>query len=323
MKIKIRRLYKLPKFFIRYLRIKQQDINVKKSSNLFIGGIAGRVGTTWLMQLLKDVTKDKYLIIGEHGVFALSQIRYASLDYYQHHSGRNHFLKYLYKYSKTFAYNRRLIYGAGLEGFKAIVPKRAIKLSFSILRDDLKERRTLEEINICFGRFYSNILNYHALLKKGTLNWINKEPCYGRYISDLYNIIPDCKVVVLTRDGRDTALSMVKRGWYNSNLIRCIDIWKMFAEMTFVGLSKVPSQNYLIIKYEDLISDFKNVMIKILIFYGLDSFGDYVKNIDLTQYKYNPKNMNINKWEKEFTQDETSYFKKTSKDIMKKFGYDI
>ncbi len=316
-------LYQLPKFFIRYLRIKQKDINVEKPSNLFIGGISGRVGTSWLMEMLKDITRGKYVIIYEHGVFALSQIRCAGLDYWQHHSGRDDFLNYFYKYAKTFAYNRRLVYGAGLKGFKSIVPKRAIKLAFSILREDLRKYHTLEDFNKCFGMLYSNILNYHALLRTGTLNWINKEPGYGRYITDLYNMIPDCKVVVLTRDGRDTALSMVKRGWYNSNLIRCVDVWKMFAEMTLKGLSKVPSPNYLLIKYEDLISDFKNVMIEILRFYGLDSFEDYVRNIDLTQYKYIPKNMNINKWKKEFTPDEISYFEKTSKDIMKKFGYDI
>lgn len=304
------------------MKIKQQDINVKKSSNLFIGGIAGRVGTSWLMQVLKDVTRDKYVIIGEHGVFALSQIRYAGFDYYQHHSGRNDFLNYIYKYSKTFAYNRRLVYGAGLEGLKGIVPKRAIKLAFFILRKDLKKCQALEDINIHFGRFYSNILNYHALLKKGTLNWINKEPGYGRYINYLYKMIPDCKVVILIRDGRDTALSMAKRGWFRGDIIQCMDVWKVFAEMTLTGLNEVPSQNYCLVKYEDLACDFKKVMIKILRFYGLDEFVDYVRNIDQTQYQYNPKNMNINKWRKELNTEEKRYFEKTSKESMKKFGYD-
>lgn len=289
---------------------------------MFIGGIAGRVGTTWLMKVLRDVTKDQYVMIGEHGVFALSQIRFAGFDYYQSHSGRDDFLSYIYKYTKTFAYNRRLVYGAGLKGFKRIVPKRAIKLAFSILREDLRKYHTLQDINICFGRFYSNILNYHALLMKGTLNWINKEPGYGRYIKYLYNMIPDCKVVILTRDGRDTVLSMMKREWYKGNAIQCIDIWKMFAEKTLKGLSEVPQQNFLLIKYEDLISDFKKVMIDILRFYGLNSFEDYVRNIDLTQYQYIPKSININKWRKELSQNEISYFEKTSKYIMKKFGYD-
>jgi hypothetical protein len=320
---KIKKLYQNPKFIFRYLSIKQQDIHVEKSSNLFIGGIAGRAGTTWLTKVLENITAGNYAIIKEHGVFALSQIRNAGVDYYQNQSGRADFLNYLYKYATSVAYNRRAVYGEGLKGFMAIVPKRAIKLSFLNLKQDLEKYHTLEDFNKCFGRFYSSILNYHALLKTGRLNWINKEPGYGRYINDLYKMMPNCKVVIMIRDGRDTALSMSKREWFNGNLVRCIEVWKTFAEMTLKGLNEVPQKNYLLIKYEDLISEFKNTMVKILNFYGLSSFVNGFKDIDMAHYEYKPRSMNFNKWEKELSQSEMGYFEETCKDIMRQFGYVI
>lgn len=166
---------------------------------------------------IREMLKDKFVIIGEHGSFVLSQFRHAGYEYYQVARGnsetRRAYLRYFYKFVTNEAFDRKKIYGQGLRGFRNLVPRRAIKLAFNALENKLREAQSLQSCNLCFGNFYSRLLNLHSLLQRNTLRWISKEPPYGRHIKDLYDLIPDCRVVVMVRDGRDTALSMAQRGW--------------------------------------------------------------------------------------------------------------
>ena len=322
----VRKIAKHPKIFHRYLKIREEHFNVPKSSNLFIGGVSGRTGTTWLANVMKDITNGRYIVIQEHGFFALSQFRKAGLELLQTGGSdisTKRYIKYLSKFISTYGYKRRRIYGEGNKRLSAIVPKRAIKQAFNVLERDLSMCSNLLECNLCLGRFYSSLLNWHSLLKGDTLNWINKEPGYGAYAKDLFNMIPDCKLLILVRDGRDVALSMARAGWFNRKITRCIDFWKDWTEMTLNGVNDIPQEHYLLIKYEDLISDFNTVMAKILSFFAMDSFIENLQNMDLYAHQNIPKTNNKEKWKKEFSKFELDYFDKECKDIMQKCGYDM
>jgi hypothetical protein len=308
------------------LRIRANDIVVPKNSNLFIGGISGRTGTTWLAGILRLLLKDEFVVMGENGAFVLSQLRNAGYEYYQVTPGsrinKESYLRYFYRFVTREAYCRRKIYGQGLTGFRRIVPRRAIRLAFELLKEDLREACSLQECNVCFGTFYSRILNFHSLSKKGTLNWVSKEPTYGRHIRDLYQMIPDCRVTVMVRDGRDTALSMARRGWCNGDFIRCVDRWRDFTCMTLDSLEDVPAENYLLVNYEQMVVDFDTTLSSILKFYGLEFSGGLLEQVELKD-KHAPRKNNFGKWKLALTEQESAYFEQTCADVMGRLRYEI
>jgi hypothetical protein len=151
------------------------------------------------------------------------------------------------------------------------------------------------------------------------LNWISKEPGYGRHVKELYDMIPDCRVVILARDGRDTALSMAKNGWCNGEVRQCIDRWRLFTQMTLDALELVPSENYLLINYEDLILDFNQKIRQILDFYGINLPQSV---IDEESVKNPPIKDNFNKWKKAMSEAEIAYFEETCQAVMRQLGYE-
>ena len=305
--------------------IGESDFVVRKNSNRFIGGITGRTGTSWLMEALRTALANDYVVIGEHGSFVLSQFRGAGYEYYQvarrASAARESYLRYFYQFVTHEAYDRRKVYGKGLRGLRTLVPKRAIRLAFDALKRELADATDLRSCNECFGNFYARLMNLHSLLKSGTLNWISKEPAYGRHVKDLCDLIPDARVVIMARDGRDTVLSMAKHGFCDGNVVQCIDRWKSFTSMTLESLAQIPSGNYLIMSYEKLASDFEDMLSEVLSFYEIDSRGRQADNILRAKLKNAPIVDNSQKWKREFRQKETTYFEEHCGDLMVQLGY--
>lgn len=311
---------------MRSLAIREKDIVVSKNSNLFIGGITGRTGKTFVLRILQNILGNRYVTINEHGSFALSQMRHAGYEFYQVGGAtgkkKEHYLDYFYRFITNEAYNRWKIYGEGLKGLRTIVPKRAIKISFHNLKKNLKNARTLEECNISFGKFYSRLLNFHSLSKDGTLKWISEETCYGRHIKDLYHLIPDCRVVIMVRDGRNSILSMAKKGWHNGDVMQLTHRWKDFTQMTLDSLNDIPTENYLMVKFENLILDFEETLQKILKFYRIDSSNEIEKNIEKEKIKYTHLKNNLREWKQGLNEREINYFNKTCENLLERLGYE-
>jgi len=311
---------------IKPFKIQKEDFILEESSNLFLSGLTGRTGSTWMLRLLADLgSEQNYVPISETGVFVLSQFRHAAYEYYQATPGNalNHekYLKFFYKFLTKWAYNRRKIYGTGLQGLKLILPKIAIRQAYNDLKERLSKDEGLSYYFQCFGKFYSNLLNYHSLLQSNSLKWISKEPGYARHAYDLYRLIPDSKNIILLRDGRDVALSMSKRGWLNGDVKKCMLRWKHFSKMTLESISKVPKDNFYLVRYEDLIENFEDDIYKILEFYNIPPNTKIEDKISRETYKYKPKDKNFDKWKNELTQEEKQFFTDNCSEILTELGY--
>lgn len=315
-----------PKLFLRSLAIKEKDFVVSKNSNLFIGGITGRTGKSFLLGILERILGNEYVVINEHGSFALSQLRHAGYEFYQVGSGNNTkkeaYLDYFYRFATNEAYNRWKIYGQGLKGFRTIVPKRAIKIAFHNLRKDLLNAQSLMECNLGLGKFYSRLLNYHSFLKEGSLRWISEETGYGRHIKDLYDLIPDCRVVIMVRDGRNSIVSMAEKGWNDGDVFQLIHRWKDFTQITLDSIEHVPTENYLLVKFENLLLKFNESVEKILAFYRIDLSNEIEKNIEKEGIRFAHLKNDLLEWKEGLNEREIKYFDKTCQCLMKRLGYD-
>jgi hypothetical protein len=123
-------------------------------------------------------------------------------------------------------------------------------------------RRTMRDL--VAGLFEKNAAG------EGKARWGDKTPYYGMHIPKLLEWFPDAQFIHLVRDGRDVALSLFSRrhdfGVYNAYYAG--KYWQQFVEVTRDHGSGLSSAQYLEIRYEDLLSDPRQVLARVCAFLG-------------------------------------------------------
>lgn len=182
------------------------------------------------------------------------------------------YLSFFNHFVLKYGYDRRgKIYGQGLKGLKIISPtRRPLKQMLQQLKVNLKDTERPEDINVQFGNFYLWLFNHYAAIRAKKRAWISKEIAYARHADELFAMIPNAKLIIMVRDGRDAALSMFAKKW--APTVRdSIDMWRSFTEMTLRALDGCPVDRYKLVQYEELVSDFPRVFNDILTFFGVPS----------------------------------------------------
>ncbi|NQZ67397.1 MAG: sulfotransferase [Lentisphaeria bacterium] len=134
------------------------------------------------------------------------------------------------------------------------------------------------------SRFNELVTNFEFLtIKARKRRWIEKTPGNIRYLSPIFERLPDAKVIIIIRDGRDVAASIQKR---TGNLENGIKRW---CNDNLAGKEYWDNPNVYRIKYEDIISDFEKTITDLL------SFLDEKYYDDLKNYHKTPKKWYSNK----------------------------
>lgn len=297
-----------------------EQVLAGSGSNCFIGGLTGRAGTSWLLRLVGTALEGRAAAIGEHGIFVLSQFRSAAYEFYQVPRGevtRRAYLRYFRSFMLGQAYDRHRIYGEGGHGLRHWMPRGPIRVALDILENEALDARTLEECRHCFGRFYSRLMTIAAVLRSDVTEWVSKEPPYGRHAADLCSLVPDCRLVVLARDGRDTALSMARLGWHGGDIHQCMDRWREFAGMTMEAIERVPEPNLLVLRYEDMLTDAAPSLQRVLDFFG---FSDVDLSAVVSSLEA-PSRASRPSWVAALDEETKAYFERTCGALSARLGY--
>jgi len=121
---------------------------------------------------------------------------------------------------------------------------------------------------------------------------------YGATVHHHFNrlryIWPEARYIHLVRDGRDVALSAIPMGWAG-NLYHGIDRW-IEAEAIWERMEReLPSDRYIVVKFEDLISDAVRELTRICHFVGLD-YDPGMLAYDKSSTYSKPSASNKQKW---------------------------
>jgi hypothetical protein len=151
-------------------------------------------------------------------------------------------------------------------------------------------------------KFIDEIYLYHANEKGIKYKiWGDKSPINTIYAKYIYSIYPKSKFVFLFRDGRDVISSYMKVQKYDINFAAWK--WNYSVKMYKWIRKKVRPEQLILIKYEDLIRDPDNVLIRIMNFLDLhyeSSMLDFQKSLDylgvkdLEHHKKLSNNLNKN-----------------------------
>ncbi len=97
---------------------------------------------------------------------------------------------------------------------------------------------------------------------------VEKTPKNVRFLARAFRLFPNCRVVVVTRDGRDVVCSLRKRtGRFPGAVVRWL-------YDTGQGMAWAERDQVLSIRYEDLVADFEGTLTRVCVFLGLGFHPD-------------------------------------------------
>lgn len=114
-----------------------------------------------------------------------------------------------------------------------------------------------------FRNFQAALAHFDRLaIAAGKRRWIEKTPRHILYIGKILEWLPGAKIILILRDGRDVARSFQKR---KGGLEYGIRRW---CEENLAGRRYWGHPGVHVMKYEDLIGEFKTTMTRVLSFLG-------------------------------------------------------
>ena len=132
--------------------------------------------------------------------------------------------------------------------------------------------------------FIRNLKRYlHVLMRPmvGNLQrgefFIEKTPNHALYIEEIMELLPNCKVVHILRDARDTVASLLAASkaktlhwWHSDSAKECAKLWVETVKAVKTASEKVPSGQLYELKYRDLKASTEVELTKLCKFLSLD-----------------------------------------------------
>lgn len=214
-----------------------------------------------------------------------------------------------------------------------------IKLSRIIVNEDASKANNLQMnprlLLKVKTRTYSSLID--TLMRdwakdQGKGRWGDKSPGYISRLSLLHKLFPDAKFVHIIRDVRDVWLSRKKLG-VGTSIINFTRDW----EHTICKARKYAEvclkENYLELRYEDLISDSRKEIKRVMSFLG-ETYSDELLLPERTvqrnkAFKNWPKInqiidvTNYNKWRNELSENQIVLFETLAGHLLSELGYPL
>ncbi len=139
----------------------------------------------------------------------------------------------------------------------------------------------------------------------------------------MINTFPDLKVIHIIRDPRAVIASNYKTMNKRYPVLYNVRDWRK-SVYYYQYLKKKYPGNYLMVKYEDLLSDYDQVLAEVLGFIGLETsveFSDVLNTNSSYQQSVKDTKEYIERWRSNMPVELATYVEKTCSPEMKKLGY--
>ena len=150
----------------------------------------------------------------------------------------------------------------------------------------------------------------------GYQSWADKTPHYSFEVVSLRHWFPDAKFVIIHRDGRDVAHSLLNRNWGPNNIWACANYWRRCCQTLLDAQQSFPEDRIHSLRYEDLLMEPDSTLNCLSNFLGLE--GDQ---------RIQPKSPdhlrqdNFDKWRRNLSPRQICIFERTAGDVLNTLGY--
>lgn len=166
---------------------------------------------------------------------------------------------------------------------------------------------------------YSNIINTLISTKRGGKpHWGDKTPNYLENPEILNTLFPKAKYIFIIRDGRDVALSLLKKPWGPNTIMACGDYWSRLNRNYLRFSRKLQKESIYALRYEDLLKDTEHHIRSIYDFLGENITEDRVRRLAASV-----KGDNSGKWQSQLSQKQLRIFEAKAEDQLKQFDYPV
>jgi hypothetical protein len=172
----------------------------------------------------------------------------------------------------------------------------------------------------------------------GASRWGDKSPIYTSHIEEISQIVPGAQFIHIIRDGRDVSLSMLKSyegpRFFYVDLCYATRSWKRRVQDARNAGKKLGPDEYLEVRYEELISDTKRVLEEICEFIGEDFSEEMLHPEKVASTMYHSKGIhgstrsapaadNTQKWKREMSESDVRLFSALAGDLLEELGYEV
>ena len=215
----------------------------------FVVGI-GRSGTTLLSQLLNN-HKDLYSM--PEATFML---------FFMHH----------FKNKKSLSQNEIDLIFEQINLFSRSHPWVGWKFNPQFCRENLNNyllNNSYNFIDIC-KIIYDSFEQNNTKIKNETSIFLDKNPSYTLYTDKIHKLTPDSKFVLIVRDFKSVISSQVQSVYFKEKKVIFEAMrWKLFYEQALSSFKK-NKIDYILVKYENLVSYPEKELIRIFNFLGVE-----------------------------------------------------
>jgi hypothetical protein len=154
----------------------------------------------------------------------------------------------------------------------------------------------------------------------GKVNWIEKTPYYALRVPDLLELFPKARIIHMSRDGRDVALSLFKSRHGPKNGYMAAKLWNKTILAARQARELVGPSDFHELRYEDLLSDPVGTFADLLEFLQLDEslVEAWEKDADSVLMRDN-----AGKWKKQLSARDVQLFEREAGDTLELYGYEV
>ncbi|PAV24480.1 hypothetical protein CF392_16045 [Tamilnaduibacter salinus] len=206
------------------------------------------------------------------------------------------------------------------------------KSNFNRLMRDILAERPIQQwrLNLDLKDFfdrvspdfrYSNIVNQLMVYRQGGrdgVSWGDKTPHYIGDAERLFELFPEARYIYIVRDGRDVALSLLKKEWGPSNTVSCAEYWARQNSHPAVQDRLDRGDSIYFLTYEDLLANPAETIRSLYEFLGESVDPDKLDAlIEETQAA------NSFKWRQTMSPRQIRQFESLAGGVLQRFGYPV
>jgi len=154
--------------------------------------------------------------------------------------------------------------------------------------------------------------------KEDVRSWGDKTPEYTLHLESLLSLFSDSRFIYLTRDGRDVALSLMKKSWGPSNVYSSALMWKDYIEKKAAFRPLEAAGRALFLRYERLLQDPAAEIVRIYQYLDEPCPQSELERLVATTIR-----SNFDKWKHEMSERQRETFERVAADALQAEGYEV
>ena len=166
---------------------------------------------------------------------------------------------------------------------------------------------------------YANIVDAICLAcrrDESALTWADKSPWYRMHLSIVDTLFPKSRFIWIIRDGRDVALSLMKRPWGPASVFGSARLWRRFHQPCQTVEQLQRAGRLFALRYEDLLKTPEETVPVLRRFLGVDTDTQHTQS-----WLRKLNRSNHGKWTSEMTPAQVATFESVAGDVLERMGY--